>query len=83
MKTNNLKGTLILGVASLIWGMAFVAQNMISDTIPSFTVNASRSFIAAIFLYIFWKITTRKKKVPFFPKDKAQRKKYLGTLTFC
>ena len=76
MKTNNLKGTLILGVASLIWGMAFVAQNMISDTIPSFTVNASRSFIAAIFLYIFWKITTRKKKVPFFPKDKAQRKKY-------
>ncbi len=76
MKTNNLKGTLILAVASLIWGMAFVAQNMISDTIPSFTVNASRSFIAAIFLFGFWKITTRNKKAPFFPKDKVQRKKY-------
>lgn len=76
MKTNNLKGTLILGLASLIWGMAFVAQNMISDTIPSFTVNASRSFIAAIFLYIFWKITTFKNKESFFPKEKKLRKKY-------
>jgi drug/metabolite transporter (DMT)-like permease len=76
MKTNNLKGTLILGVAAFIWGMAFVAQNMVSDTIPSFTVNACRSFIAAIFLYIFWKITTRNKKTTFFPTDKALRKKY-------
>lgn len=76
MKTKNLKGTLILGLASLIWGMAFVAQNMISDTIPSFTVNASRSFIAAIFLFIFWKITTFKSKESFFPKEKKLRKKY-------
>ena len=83
MKTNNLKGTLILAVASLIWGMAFVAQNMISDTIPSFTVNASRSFIAAIFLYIFWKITTRNKKAPFFPKDKSNRKKYYTAGIVC
>ena len=76
MKTNNLKGTLILAVASLIWGMAFVAQNMVSDTIPSFTVNACRSFIAAIFLFLFWKITTFRKKEAFFPKDKVLRKKY-------
>ena len=76
MKTNNLKGTLILAVASLIWGMAFVAQNMVSDTIPSFTVNACRSFIAAIFLFLFWNITTFRKKETFFPKDKVLRKKY-------
>ncbi len=83
MKTNNLKGSLILGVAALIWGLAFVAQNQISDTVPTFTVNASRSFIAAIFLFIFWKITNFKTKGTFFPKDKAGKKHYLAAALMC
>ena len=65
MKTNNLKGTLILAVASLIWGLAFVAQSGISDTVPTFTINACRSFIASAFLYVFWKITNFKSKAKF------------------
>ncbi len=76
MKTNNLKGTLILGLAAFIWGMAFVAQNMVSDTVPTFTISACRSFIATIVLFIFWKFTTLKSKETFFPKDKITRKKY-------
>ncbi len=76
MKTNNLKGTLILGLAAFIWGMAFVAQNMVSDSIPTFTISACRSFIAAAVLLLFWKITTFKNKENFFPKDKPLRKKY-------
>ena len=62
MKQNNLKGSLILALAALIWGLAFVAQNQISDTVPTFTINALRSFIASIFLFIFWKITNIKTK---------------------
>lgn len=76
MKTNNLKGTLILGLAAFIWGMAFVAQNMVSDSVPTFTISACRSFIAAIVLFIFWKFTTFKTKETFFPKDKPLRKKF-------
>ncbi len=76
MKTNNLKGTLILGLAAFIWGMAFVAQNIVSDTVPTFTISACRSFIAAVALFVFWKITTLKTREKFFPKDKSLRKKY-------
>ncbi len=83
MKQNNLKGSLILALAALIWGMAFVAQNQISDTVPTFTVNASRSFIAAIFLFIFWKITNIKKEASFIPKDKQGQKKYLAAALTC
>lgn len=83
MKQNNLKGSLILGLAALIWGMAFVAQNQISDTVPTFTVNASRSFIAAIFLFVFWKITNIKTKASFIPNNKEGRKKYLAAALTC
>lgn len=40
MKT---KGTLILLLAALIWGMAFVAQSSAANNIGSFTFNAARS----------------------------------------
>lgn len=80
MKSNNLKGTLILALASLIWGMAFVAQSGISGTVPTFTVNASRSFIASAFLYVFWKVTNLKSKAKFFP---SERKEYIKAALVC
>ncbi len=83
MKQNNLKGSLILAIAALIWGMAFVAQNQISDTVPTFTINASRSFIASAFLFVFWKITNIKTKASFIPKDKEGKKKYLAAALMC
>ncbi len=76
MKTNNLKGTAILGLAAFIWGMAFVAQNMASSHAHTFSILTCRSFIGAFALFIFWKITNIKKKETFFPKDKASRKIY-------
>ena len=83
MKQNNLKGSLILALAALIWGLAFVAQNQISDTVPTFTINALRSFIASIFLFVFWKITNFKTKATFFPSDKEGKKKYLAAALMC
>lgn len=83
MKLNNIKGSLILALAAFIWGMAFVAQNQISDTVPTFTINALRSFIAAIFLFGFWKITNLKRKESFFPKDVKCKKQYLAAALMC
>ena len=40
---------LILVAASVIWGLAFVAQDSASD-VPPFTLGAARSILAAIFL---------------------------------
>ncbi|MGN0494279.1 MAG: DMT family transporter, partial [Acutalibacteraceae bacterium] len=82
MKHNNLKGSLILCTASLIWGLAFVAQSDAADLVPSFTFNALRSFIGAAALYLFYKVTNRE-KTPFFPKEKGERKQYYIAAAVC
>lgn len=63
MKHNNIKGSLILCTAALIWGLAFVAQSDAAELIPPFTVNALRSFIGAAALYVFYLVTTRGKNL--------------------
>ena len=83
MKQNNLKGSLILCTASLIWGLAFVAQSDAADLVPSFTFNALRSFIGAAALFIFYKFTNRKNKESFFPADNAQKKQYFLAAAVC
>ena len=83
MKQNNLKGSLILCTASLIWGLAFVAQSDAADLVPSFTFNALRSFIGAAALFLFYKFTNRKNKESFFPTDKPQKKKYYLAAAIC
>lgn len=77
MKTNNLKGSIILITAALIWGLAFVAQSGAAALVPPFTFNALRSFIGAAALYIFYLITNIKQKTAFFPKEKSIKKGYL------
>ena len=76
MKFNNLKGSLILITAALIWGLAFVAQSGAAELVPPFTFNALRSFIGAFALYIFFTLTNIKKKELFFPKERSDRKGY-------
>ncbi|MDD6328134.1 MAG: DMT family transporter [Eubacteriales bacterium] len=48
----NLKGSLILLMAALIWGTAFVAQTSAANSVQTFTMNASRSLVGALFLLI-------------------------------
>lgn len=85
MKYKNLKGTLILLIAAIIWGLAFVAQSGAAENVPSFTVSAIRAFIACAVLYLWYLIINRKEKKPFIPKLKAERKKVLlaGVITGC
>lgn len=77
MKTNNIKGSLILITAALIWGLAFVAQSGAAALVPPFTFNALRSFIGAAALYIFYIFTNAKQKAPFFPAEKRERKSHI------
>ena len=83
MKYSNLKGSLILITAALIWGLAFVAQSGAAALVPPFTFNALRSFIGAGALYIFFAITNHKQKKPFFPKEKTERKGYYMAALVC
>ncbi|MGN0317015.1 MAG: DMT family transporter [Lachnospira sp.] len=48
----NVKGSLILFVAALIWGTTFVAQVSGSNHIGVFTYNASRCFVGCLFLWV-------------------------------
>ncbi len=61
-KKSNLKGSLILCAAALLWGLAFVVQNRAADKIPPFAFNCMRSFIGAIFLFGFMTIMSIKNK---------------------
>ena len=73
MKYNNLKGSIILGITAFIWGIAFVAQNGVSDT-PPFLVNCLRSLISALFLLLIM-LFRRKKEQKTLLFSNAQDKK--------
>ena len=82
MKNNNLKGTLILTVAAIIWGLAFVAQSGAADLVPPFVFNALRSAIGALVLYLFWFFTQRRGE-RFFPETRNGRKQYFACALIC
>ncbi len=83
MKYNNIKGSFILLTAAFLWGMAFVAQGLLAESVPPFAINFLRSYIAVIFLLGFIFIRDFKSKIPLFPKEKTGRKKLLTTGLFC
>lgn len=59
-KKSNLKGSLILCTAALLWGLAFVVQDRAADKIPSFAFNCMRSIIGAAFLFGFMAVMSIK-----------------------
>lgn len=74
MKHNNLKGSAILCLAALIWGLAFVAQTDAAEFVPPFAFNALRSVIAGVFLLVILSFMNRKSKEELIPKDPKKRK---------
>ena len=54
------KGKLILLLTALVWGFAFVFQNQAIEHIGTFTLNGTRCIIAAIFLFVFIFIKSKK-----------------------
>lgn len=74
---NNVKGSAILAVASLIWGLAFVAQAQVADLVPPFAFNSIRCFIGAGALFCVLTIKGVKTKKPIFPTEAAKIKEML------
>ena len=74
---NNIKGSAILALASLIWGLAFVAQAQAADLVPPFAFNSIRCFNGAAALFALLGIKKVKTKAPIFPTDKAKLREML------
>ena len=74
-----LKGSLLLLAATMVWGLAFVAQSAAADNIGSFTFNAARCVLAAAFLFVIMlirrgsRLISKKKK----PANAGENKKLL------
>ncbi len=66
MKHNQMRQVVFPILAALIWGTAFVAQDMCADTIGTFTFNAIRYFIAVLALLVLIAVlnATRKEARP-------------------
>lgn len=62
MKSKHIKGKLILLLASIVWGFAFVAQDVAANYVDPFTLNTIRCLIATIFLLPLLFITSKKEK---------------------
>lgn len=85
MKHNNVRQVLFPILAALIWGTAFVAQDLCADVIDTFSFNAARSYIAVVVLlviiFIFDK--AKKDKVELTPAEKKKSRRDLLIGGFC
>lgn len=72
---SNLKGILILVVASVFWGLAFSVQSIGGRDIGTYTFNASRMLLGAAFLIPVIKVFDRKGFSTHIPSTKEDRKR--------
>lgn len=74
-RVSHIRGTLCPLLAALIWGSAFVAQDIAAQDLGPFTVNAVRSWIGAFALLLISFILRKKITVP--QEKRAAYKKQL------
>lgn len=79
----NGKGCLILGFASVIWGLAFVVQTDAAKSIPPLTFNCLRSLIASLFLLVLLLVRRARKGTPVLPRDQKSRRTLLLSGGIC
>ena len=83
MKQNKIKGFIILLITSIVWGFAFVAQDIAAKHIQPFTVNALRCIIGALVLLPVIIFSSIKNKRPIFEKDKRKRNDLIAASILC
>ena len=83
MKDKKIIGSLILLFTSIIWGLAFVAQDKVADSIEPFTLNCIRCLIGAIVLIPVMIIKCKKQNRPIITKDKQKRKTLIIASIIC
>ena len=82
MIRKKIKGPLLLFLAAAIWGTAFVAQDVASDTVPPFAFNGVRMLLGAFTLLV---VVLLRGHGAFFPKhfSRAQKRKSLCNGALC
>ena len=78
-----LQGSLLLVLATLIWGSTFVAQSTGMDHIGPFTFLAIRNIMGAVFLFLLSLITDRFAKDRKTPKEKWMNPKLWKAAFLC
>lgn len=83
MRKNNVLSSVVLLTAAIIWGVAFVAQDALAETVPPFTVNAVRSLIASAALlpvaYVMRRIQGKKLR----ERSRTDRNKLIKAGVLC
>ena len=72
-----LKGSLLLLLTTLLWGLAFVAQSSAAENIGSFTFNTARCVLAAVFMLI---VLTSKRGIDYARKKMPKK---IRQKTYC
>ena len=73
MQKKSLVSSLLLFIASLVWGVAFVAQQVGMEHVGPFTFNAARYFIGSAVLLPVIALLDRKKPQAQKAAEKADR----------
>ncbi len=84
MKKTNLRNPLLLFLAAVIWGVAFVAQSVGMEYVGPFTFSCVRSIIGGLVLIpVIWFMNGKKKETPRTEEERQTERKNLllgGTL---
>lgn len=83
MKKHQLLSSVLLLTAAIIWGLAFVAQEKLSDSVPPFTVNAIRSLIASAVLIPVAAVSRRMQGKKLLENNPKDRKKLIKAGVIC
>ncbi len=83
MNKRKLISNISLLTAALVWGIAFVSQEQAAKYIDTFTVNALRSFVAAVAMVPLIIFTSKTTGRPILEKTKADRKLLIKAGVMC
>lgn len=83
MKNKRLLGSIILLLASIVWGFAFVAQSQAAEFIEPFTLNFLRCYVGAIFLIPIMIINRKANKKTILETNNSDRKKLIISGVIC
>lgn len=83
MNKRKLLSNIALLTAALVWGIAFVSQEQAAKYVGTFTVNATRSLVAAVALIPLILFTSKQSGKPILEKAKADRKLVIKAGVLC
>lgn len=83
MQSKKVISAACLLLAAVIWGFAFVAQDVTAESVEPFTLNAARSYIAAVALVPVAWLTRKLNHKKFFEKNSSDRKTLLKAGVIC